>query len=83
MDRRLHERAANRLRDDSDLIDQLVELFRPQALGAIRQGMIRIGVHFHHQAIGTRSHGRTRHGRHFGAHTRAMRWIRDDGQVRE
>ena len=65
------------------LLHHLRELLRLQRLRAVAERVIGIGMHFHQQAVGACCDRGASHRDHFVAASGAVRWVGDDGQVRE
>src|ERR1019366_3071461 len=69
--------------NDTQFGHEFFKLLEEERLGAIGKRMLRIVVHLEEQAIGARRNRRPSHGRNFVAASRAMRWVGNNGKVRE
>src|SRR5438132_6192992 len=79
--RRFRNAAPDHLGDHADLPHQLRELVGEQGLRSVRQGLLWVGVHLDYDPVRPRGDRRAGHGDHLVAQPRAVRGVRDDGQV--
>src|ERR1700757_2290801 len=67
--------------DHPEFVHQSRELRREERLGAVREGLVGITVHFNQKRVTPRRDGRARHGWHLVAAARTVGWICRHRQV--
>jgi hypothetical protein len=77
------ETAPERVSDEGCFVQELLELFGQQRLGAIAQGFIGVVVHLDDEPIGPSGDPRERQRDHLRAYPRRMAGVHNDGKMRE